>query len=210
MAGRFTLGSTSWFTAMAASHGTGKLADSPLVTVAQSSAALVGPRSLSLSRSLVRHSSSSLSQSSAALVPHLLAGCDPRRVGVSRTRAEAALQPASALFSTQELRRRPTSAKAPRRSLLPHHGSVIRKAGRANLPMPVSFVSGLSMGGPAAGLPARRPAPQTDFANDSDRRRPTGTGRRRSGEPAHRDYIYIYIYIYIAWREIPARSSRSP
>ena len=50
MTSRFTLGNTLCFTTMTTLHGTGKLTDSLFVIIAQSS---------------------------ATLVPHILAGCDP-------------------------------------------------------------------------------------------------------------------------------------
>ena len=86
MNSRFTLGSALCFTTMTALHGTGKFTDSPLVTVAQSSAL-----SLSLSPSLPP--SLSLAQSSATLFPHTLAGCGPCRGRPARARKRPAESP---------------------------------------------------------------------------------------------------------------------
>ena len=82
---RFTLGSPSCFAATTALHGTGQPTDSRFVVVAQGS---------------------------AALVPHMLAGCDPyspganlTAKGVSRPCVEAALKTSAAWFAMQEFTR---------------------------------------------------------------------------------------------------------
>ena len=119
MNSRFTLGSALCFTTMTALHGTGKFTDSPLVTVAQSSAL-----SLSLSLSLPPSLPLSRSELSHPFPTHT------RRVrplpGASRTCAEAACRVSSTSLSIQELRKRPASAKAPQRSFLLHHASADR------------------------------------------------------------------------------------